>query len=247
MALERNAVSITGKMSEGLSKFESYNSKKIYRFDRLGFTITGRLISGLFGFLIIVVMLMFTFSSAANSVMVAELGGIKSFTADVVITENSGPSFSGTLEDQGDYVDFGYIVEEADWDYISNMRISHFDVEVDWSANGGGGGGRQVTFDVSSDNNTAGESQNDGGGGGEIIIEWAINPLPETVSDTADSPEDFVSSFEKSGEWMGGTFTYTSESAFADTTPLTTESISYTITLTYYTWELENIRELSEI
>jgi hypothetical protein len=189
---------------------------------------------------------MFTFSSAANSVMVAELGGIKSFTADVVITENSGPSFSGTLEDQGDYVDFGYIVEEADWD-ILNMRISHFDVEVDWSANGGGGGGRQVTFDVSSDNNTAGESQNDGGGGGVIIIEWAINPLPETVSDTADSPEDFVSSFEKSGEWMGGTFTYTSESAFADTTPLTTESISYTITLTYYTWELENIRELSEI
>jgi hypothetical protein len=246
MARERNAVSITGKMSEGLSKFESYNSKKIYRFDRLGFTITGRLISGLFGFLIIVVMLMFTFSSAANSVMVAELGGIKSFTADVVITENSGPSFSGTLEDQGDYVDFGYIVEEADWD-ILNMRISHFDVEVDWSANGGGGGGRQVTFDVSSDNNTAGESQNDGGGGGVIIIEWAINPLPETVSDTADSPEDFVSSFEKSGEWMGGTFTYTSESAFADTTPLTTESISYTITLTYYTWELENIRELSEI
>ena len=247
MALERNAVSITGKMSEGLSKFESYNSKEIYRFDRLGFTITGRLISGLSGFLIIVVMLMFTFSSAANSVMVAELGGIKSFEADVVITEQPGPSFSGTLEDQGDYVDFGYIVEEADWNYISNMRISHFDVEVDWSANGGGGGGRQVTFDVSSDNNTAGESQNDGGGGGEIIIEWAINPLPETVSDTADSPEDFVSSFEKSGEWMGGTFTYTSESAFADTTPLTSESISYTITLTYYTWELENIRELSEI
>ena len=247
MALERNAVSITGKMSEGLSKFESYNSKEIYRFDQLGFTITGRLISGLSGFLIIVVMLMFTFSSAANSVMVAELGGIKSFTADVVITENSGPSFSGTLEDQGDYVDFGYIVEEADWNYISNMRISHFDVEVDWSANGGGGGGRQVTFDVSSDNNTAGESQNVGGGGGVIIIEWAINPLPETVSDTADSPEDFVSSFEKSGEWMGGTFTYTSESAFADTTPLTSESISYTITLTYYTWELEDIRELSEI
>ena len=244
MALERNAVSITGKMSEGLSKFESYNSKEIYRFDRLGFTITGRLISGLSGFLIIVVMLMFTFSSAANSVMVAELGGIKSFTADVVITENSGPSFSGTLEDQGDYVDFGYIVEEADWDYISNMRISHFDVEVDWSANGGGGGGRQVTFDVSSDNNTAGESQNDGGGGGEIIIEWAINPLPETVSDTADSPEDFVSSFEKNGEWMGGKFTFTQASQGSI---VLSESVDYTISLTYYTWELENVRELSEI
>ncbi len=246
MARERNAVSITGKMSEGLSKFESYNSKEIYRFDRLGFTITGRLISGLSGFLIIVVMLMFTFSSAANSVMVAELGGIRSFTADVVITENSGPSLSGVL-DEGEFIEFGYLMDEIDWDYTPNLRITDIRVAVDWDASGGAGPGRQVTFDVSSDNNTAGESQNDGGGGGEVIIEWAINPLPETVSDTADSPEDFVSSLEKSGEWMGGTFTYTSESAFADTTPLTTESISYTITLTYYTWELENIRELSEI
>ena len=247
MAREQNVASITGKMSDGLSRFENYNNKEIYRFDQLGFTITGRLISGLSGFLIIVVMLMFTFSSAANSVPVAELGGIRSFTADVVITEQSGPSISGTLEDEGDYVDFGYIVEEADWDYISNMRISHFDVEVDWSANGGGGGGRQVTFDVSSQNNTAGDSQSVGGGGGTITTVWSVNQLPEKVTDTADSPDDFVSSFEKSGEWMGGTFTYTSESVAADTTPLTSESISYTITLTYYTWELEDVRELSEI
>jgi hypothetical protein len=120
-------------------------------------------------------------------------------------------------------------------------------VEVDWNANGGGGGGRQVTFDVSSQNNTASDSQNSQGGGGTITIVWPVNQLPETVSDTADSPDAFVSSFEKSGEWMGGTFTYTSESALADTTPLTSESISYTIILTYYTWELENVRELSEI
>ena len=247
MAREQNAASITGKMLDGLSRFESYNNKEIYRFDQFGFTITGRLISGLSGFLVIVVMLMFTFSSAANSITVAELGGIKSFTADIVITENSGPSFSGTLEDQGDYVDFGYIVEEADWDYISNMHISHFDVGVSWDADGGGGGGRQVTFEVSSQSNTAGDSQNNQGGGGTVTIVWPVNPLPETVSDTADSPDAFVSSFEKSGEWMGGTFTYTSESALADTTPFTSESISYTITLTYYTWELENVRELAEI
>ena len=181
MTRERNVASITGKMSEGLSRFETYNNKEIYRFEQLGFTISGRLVSGLSGFLIIVVMLMFTFSSAANSIMVSDLGGSKAFTADVIITENSGPSISGTLEDQGDYVDFGYIVEEADWDYISNMRISHFDVEVDWSANGGGGGGRQVTFDVSSQNNTAGDSQSVGGGGGTITTVWSVNQLPEKV------------------------------------------------------------------
>ena len=247
MAGERNVASLTAKLSSGLSKFENYNNREIYRFDQLGFAVTGRQISGFSGFLIIVFMLMFTFSSAANSIMVSDLGGSRAFTADVTITENSGPSISGTLEDQGEYVDFGYIVEEVDWDFISNMRISHFDVEVDWSANGGGGGGRQVTFDVSSQNNNTGDSQNNGGGGGTITILWPVNQMPETVSDTADSPDAFESSLEKSGDWLGGTFTYTSESALADTTPFTSESIAYTITLTYHTWELENVREISEI
>ena len=161
MARERNAVSITGKISDGLSRFESYNNKEIYRFDQLGFTITGRLISGLSGFLIIVVMLMFTFSSAANSVMVAELGGIKSYTADVVITEQPGPSLSGVL-DEGEFIEFGYLMDEIDWDYTSNLRITDIHVAVDWDGSGGAGPGRQVTFDVSSDNNTVAESQNDG-------------------------------------------------------------------------------------
>ena len=243
MALERNAVSMTGKISDGLSRFESYNNKEIYRFDQLGFTITGRLISGLSGFLIIVVMLMFTFSSAANSVMVAELGGIKSYTADVVITEQSGPSLSGAL-DEGEFIEFGYLMDEIDWDYTSNLRISYFDVVVDWDSNGGAGPGRQVTFDVSSDNNTEGESRNDGGGSGEILIVWAVNPLPETVSDTADNSAAFESSFEKNGEWMGGTFTFTQASQGSI---VLSESVDYTISLTYYTWELEDIRELSEI
>ena len=243
MTRERNAASITGKMSDGLSRFENYNNKDIYRFDQLGFTITGRLVSGLFGFFIIVLMLMFTFSSAANSIMVAELGGIKSFTAEVIITENPGPSLSGVL-DEGEFIEFGYLMDEVGWDYTSNLRITNILVTVDWDASGGAGPGRQVTFDVSSDNNTAGESQNDGGGGGEIVIEWAINPLPETVSDTADSPEAFVSSFEKNGEWMGGKFTFTQASQGS---LVLSESVDYTISLTYYTWALENVRELSEI
>ncbi|MDC0243613.1 hypothetical protein OAK07_02905, partial [Marine Group III euryarchaeote] len=73
-------------MSEKLSSFEKYNSKELYNLgsDNLSFTITGRLISGTVGFIIIIVMLMVTFSSAANSIMVSELGGTKAFTADVV-------------------------------------------------------------------------------------------------------------------------------------------------------------------
>lgn len=239
-------MSIGEELSEKLSSFEKYNSKELYNLGsgNFSFTITGRLISGTVGFIIIIVMLMVTFSSAANSIMVSELGGTKAFTADVVLTEVPGSTISGTLNGEGDFIEFGYIVDDLDWDYISELQISHFDIQVTWDANGGAGGGRQVTFEVSSENNTAGESQNDGGNGGTIVTIWAVNQLPEMISDTADSAEDLVQSYETPGEWIGGKFTYSSESLGSIAL---NDSIDYTISLTYYTWELEDIREIMEL
>jgi hypothetical protein len=228
-------------IGDSLSNFEKYNNKEVYSLGN--FTVTGRIVSGFTGFIVIILMLMVTFSSAGNSVMVSGLGGSTAYTADVIVTENSGPSLSGSLNED-ESIEFGYILEEIEWDYTQEMRITEIIVSVNWDASGGAGPGRQVTFEVSSDNNTAGESQNDGGGGGDIPITWPINPLPETVSDTADSSDDFVSSFEKGGEWMGGRFTFTQASQGSI---LLSESVSYTITLTYYTWEFENIREIAEI
>ena len=239
-------MSIGDKLSEKLSSFEKYNNKELYRLGsvNLGFTVTGRIISGTVGFIVIILMLMVTFSSAANSIMVSELGGTKAFTADVSLTEVSGTTISGTLNNEGEFIEFGYIVDDVDWDLIANLRISHIDIQVVWDANGGAGGGRQVTFDVSSQNDTVGQSQNDGGNGGTIVTTWIVNQLPEIVSDTADSPEEFIKSYEASGEWLGGKFTYTSESLGSIAL---NDSIDYTITFTYYTWELENIREIVEV
>lgn len=233
-------------LSEKLSSFEKYNNKELYNFGSgsFSFVITGRLISGTIGFVIIVLMLMVTFSSAANSIMVSELGGSKAFTADVVLTELSGPSFSGTFNNEGEFVEFGYLVDDIDWDYSAELKISHIDIQVIWDANGGAGGGRQVTFEVSSENNTVGESQTDGGNGGTITTVWLINQLPETVSDTADSADDFVRSYETPGDWVGGRFTYSSESIGSIAL---NDSIDYTISLTYFTWNFENIREIVEI
>ena len=239
-------MSIGDKLSEKLSSFEKYNNKELYHLGsvNLGFTVTGRIVSGTFGFIVIILMLMVTFSSAANSIMVSELGGTKAFTADVSLTEVSGTTISGTLNNEGEFIEFGYIVDDVDWDLITNLRISHVDIQVVWDANGGAGGGRQVTFDVSSQNDTAGQSQNDGGNGGTIVTTWIVNQLPEIVSDTADSPEEFIRSYEASGEWLGGKFTYTSESLGSIAL---NDSIDYTITFTYYTWEFENIREIVEV
>mgnify|MGYP001336968886 FL=1 len=236
-------MSLSDSIGYTLSKFEKYNAKEVYNFGN--FIVTGRLVSAFVGFLVIVLMLMVTFSSAANSIIITELGGTTAFTADVVITENTGPSLSGTLNNEGDFVDFGYVLDDADWDYTSNMRISYFEVVVDWDPSGGAGGGRQVTFDVSSQNNTVGESQNDGGNGGSITTVWVVQPFAETISDTADNAESFLLSFETIGEWMGGRFTYSQESIGSSIA--LSESIDYTITLTYYTWDFENIREIAEI
>ena len=239
-------MSVSRLLSEKLSSFEKYNNKELYNFGSgsFSFMITGRLISGIIGFVIIILMLMVTFSSAANSIMVSELGGSKAFTADVVLTELSGPSFSGTLNNEGEFVEFGYLVDDIDWDYSSELKISHIDIQVIWDANGGAGGGRQVTFEVSSENNTVGESQTDGGNGGTLTTVWLINQLPETVSDTADSADDFVGSYETPGDWVGGRFTYSSESIGSIAL---NDSIDYTISLTYFTWNFENIREIVEI
>ncbi len=239
-------MSVSRLLSEKLSSFEKYNNKELYSFGSASFSfmITGRLISGAIGFVIIILMLMVTFSSAANSIMVSELGGSKAFTADVVLTELSGPSFSGTLNNEGEFVEFGYLVDDIDWDYSAELKISHIDIQVIWDANGGAGGGRQVTFEVSSENNTVGESQTDGGNGGTITTVWLINQLPETVSDTADSADDFVRSYETPGDWVGGRFTYSSESIGSIAL---NDSIDYTISLTYFTWNFENIREIVEI
>jgi len=43
---------------------------------------------------------------------------------------------------------------------------------------------------------------------------------------------------------MGGKFTFTQASQGSI---VLSESVDYTISLTYYTWELENVRELAEI
>ena len=143
-------MSIADTLSDKLSRFEKYNNKELYHIgsSSIGFTVTGRLVSGVIGFIVIIIMLMVTFSSAANSIMVSDLGGTKAFTADVVLTETTGPTLEGTLSNEGEFVEFGYIIDDVNWDYLSEFRISHIDVQVIWDANGGGGGGSQVTFDV---------------------------------------------------------------------------------------------------
>ena len=64
------------------------------------------------------------------------------------------------------------------------------------------------------------------------------------VTGAADTPEDFISNLEVPGEWMGGTFTFSSGST---SSAFLSVSVDYTISLTMYTWDIENIREIQEL
>ena len=68
--------------------------------------------------------------------------------------------------------------------------------------------------------------------------------IMEIAPTTADSADDFVRSYETPGDWVGGRFTYSSESIGSIAL---NDSIDYTISLTYFTWNFENIREIVEI
>ena len=60
---------LSDTLSEGLSNFEKYNNKEIYRIgkeDSFNFVVTGRLVSAAAGFFVIIIMLILTFSSAHN-------------------------------------------------------------------------------------------------------------------------------------------------------------------------------------
>ena len=120
-------MALSENISNSLSRFEKYNNKEIYSFGN--FTVTGRIVSGFAGFIVIILMLMVTFSSAAKNIDVSDLGGSTAYTAEVVITENSGPSLSGSL-DEGESIEFGYILEEMEWDYTQEMRITEIIVSV---------------------------------------------------------------------------------------------------------------------
>ena len=89
-------------VSGSLSSFEKYNNKEVYNFG--GFVVTGRLVSAFVGFIVISLMLMVTFSSAANSIQVGELGGIKaSYSNESALTIElvypDGKVVSGIVED----------------------------------------------------------------------------------------------------------------------------------------------------
>ena len=234
-------------LGERIEQFERYNNTELRRMVLPGgfpFTVTGRLVSGGIGFVVIIIILAISFQSAANSVKVEGVGGgATGFEADVATNSTAGPGKGGTLNDEGDSEPFGVDAGEVEWDFAGELRLVSVDVTVSWSADPFiiDGGAPTVSLQVSTNNFS--QTSQETGFDNSVTISVPVTVMGETVSGSADSVEEFIAAFEAAGPAVSGVITYEDDgNPFPNDEPL-----DYTLTCSLMGWELQNIREVSDI
>ena len=235
-------------LGERLEQFERYNNTELRRMELPGgfpLAITGRLVSGSIGFVVIIIILVISFQSAANSIRVEGIsGGATGFEADVVTNSTAGPSKSGTLNNEGDSAPFGIDAGDVEWDFANELRLVSVDVTVTWSAGTSSidAGAPTVSLQVTAGN----FSQTSQGTGfdASVTISIPVTMLGETASGSANTIEEFIASFEVTGPAVSGVITYEDD---ANPSPIKDEPLDYTLTCSLLSWELQNIREVSDV
>jgi len=235
-------------LGELVGRFERYNNTELRRVNLPGgfpFTITGRIVSGGYGFVIIIVILASSFQFAPHRDDVQPLsGGATGFEADVATNGTAGPSKSGTLNNEGDSVPFGVDAGDLEWDFATELRLISVDVTVTWSAGTSSvdAGAPTVSLQVTAGNFS--ETSQGTGFDASVTISVPVTVMGETVSGSSNSVEEFIASFEAEGPAVSGVITYEDD---ANPSPIKDEPLDYTLTCSLMGWELQNIREVSDV
>ena len=235
-------------LGELVGRFERYNETELRRMNLPGgfpFTITGRIVSGGYGFVIIIVILASSFHFAPHRDDVQPLGGgATGFEADIATNGTAGPSKSGTLNNEGDSVPFGVDAGDVEWDFATELRLISVDVTVTWSAGTSSvdAGAPTVSLQVTAGNFS--ETSQGTGFDASVTISVPVTVMGETVSGSSNSVEEFIASFEAEGPAVSGVITYEDD---ANPSPIKDEPLDYTLTCSLMGWELQNIREVSDV
>ena len=235
-------------LGELVGKFERYNSTELRRVNLPGgfpFAITGRIVSGGYGFVVIIVILASSFHLAPHRDDVQPLGGgATGFEADVATNSTAGPSKSGTLNNEGDSVPFGVDAGEVDWDFAVELRLVSVDVTVTWNTATSSGDIGQPTVSLQVSTGNFSETSQGTGFDSSVTISVPVTALGETVSGSADSVEEFIASFEVAGPAVSGVITYEDD---ANPSPIKDEALDYTLTCSLVGWELKKPRVVSDL
>lgn len=235
-------------LGERLEQFERYNNTELRRMELPGgfpFAVTGRLVSGGIGFVVIIIILAISFQSAANSVAVSGIGGgATGYEADVATNTTAGPGKSGTLNSEGDSVPFGVDAGEADWDFAGELRLAEVVVTLAWQDATSSVDIGQPTVSLQVTTGNFSETAQGTGFDASVTITVPVTAMGETVSGSADSVEKFITSFEAAGPPVSGVITYEDD---ANPSPIKDEPLDYTLSCTLVGWELQNVREVSDL
>ncbi|OIR10590.1 MAG: hypothetical protein BEU05_01490 [Marine Group III euryarchaeote CG-Bathy2] len=233
-------MALSDTVGEKLKQFERYNNSELRRLELPGgfpFAVTGRLVSGAIGFVIIIIILAISFQSAANSVAVSGIGGgTTGFEADVATNNTAGPGKSGTLQDEGDSVPFGVDAGEGEWDFAGELRLVEVVVTLSWqdSTSSVDIGQPTVSLQVTSGNFS--ETVQGTGFDASVTITVPVTALGKTVSGSANTVAEFIASFEAAGPPVSGVITYEDD---ANPSPIKDEPLDYTLTCSLVGWELD--------
>ncbi len=231
---------------EELRNYQRRELRKIELPGKLGtLAVTGKLVIGLVGFMIIVAMLNVTFYAMADKYETGTLGGRSIVGADVIRDEETGPTVNDNWNSEGDTTEFGVDYDQPDWDWSNNTHLVMIEVTFAWHSNdlagGQAGNTREMSLEIHSTNSTKDPIiVSDNNFHGELTIQWFINDVPEQYNASADDVESFEMGLEVPGEGISGIARFEQDNSAA-----LFPDVDVTITSKVILWHLENIEVIA--
>ena len=238
-------------VSRKYGEFERFNEREIRKIAlpvmNTEFVVTGRLVSGLVGFTVIILVLSMSFSYAASSTNSTDIGGVNAYIALINSTQEQILSQSGFF-DEGQTLTFDVMQDSSGSDLKGIRNIGMISVQFYFEspsitdqteptvsiriANGSEGG------DLYTDTQSSYEHT--------WQYDYMINNLTSAgnITMSADSQEDFLFQLEIDGEYIFVEVIYDDSNAIF---PGEDDTLDYEISITMTTWIIEDINEVQTV
>ena len=232
-------------------EFERFNEREIRKIAlpvmNTEFTVTGRLVSGIVGFTVIILVLSMSFKYAASSTDSTAIGGVNAYIAQINSTQEQILSGSGFF-DEGQSLTFDVMQDSMGSDLKGIRNIGMISVQFYFEspsitdqteptvsiriANGSEG------VDLYTDTQSSYEHT--------WQYDYMINNLTSAgnITMSADSQEDFLFQLEIDGEYIFVEVVYDDSNAIF---PGEDDTLDYEINITMTTWIIENINEVQTV
>ena len=233
------------------SKFERFNELEIRKIPlpvmNTEFTVTGRLVSGLVGFTVIILVLSMSFAYAASSTNSTAIGGVNAYIAQINSTQEQILSGSGFF-DEGQILTFDVMQDSMGSDLKGIRNIGMISVQF-YFESPSITDQTEPTVSIRIANGSEGDDlYTDTQNSYEHTwnYDYIINNLTSTgnITMSADSQEDFLFQLEVNGEYIFVEVVYDDSNAIF---PGEDDTLDYEINITMTTWIIEDINEVQTV